>query len=157
PNLQPGQSAQLEIRGLMGQADLWVNGTQVSSRTVMQGSEPEYQFDVTSLIKSGANALALKMYPNNPGTMLTQDFNDWTQTARDQNTGIKYPVRLHISNAILLSDAHVNQKNADDYKSYSDLTVKGTVKNTTTSAQTTDVKATIKDPAGATVTTLTKS
>src|SRR3954471_2956414 len=136
PNLQPGQNATLEVRGIMGQADLWVNGTQVATRDLMQGSEPEFTFDVTSLLKPGANALALKLYPNNPGAMLTQDFNDWTQTARDQNTGLKYPVRLHISNAVQLSDAHVNQANADDLKS-TDLTVKGMVKNTTATNQTT--------------------
>src|SRR3954447_19242770 len=148
PNLQPGQTAQLEVRGIMGQADLWGNGTQASTRDVIQRSEPEYRFDVTSLIRPGANALALKLYPNNPGTMLTQDFNDWTQTARDQNTGIKYPVRLHVANALQLSDAHVNQRNADDLKS-TDLTVKGVVKNTSAAPQTGDVKATILDPDGA--------
>ncbi|WP_081686186.1 glycoside hydrolase family 2 protein [Candidatus Solirubrobacter pratensis] len=147
PNLQPGQAATLEVRGIMGQADLWVNGTQVATRAELQGSEPEYTFDITSLIKPGANALALKLYPNDPGAMLTQDFNDWTQTARDQNTGLKYPVRLHVANALQLSDAHVNQKNADDMSS-SDLTVKGTVENTTQSPQAGDVDATISSPGG---------
>src|SRR4051794_20404409 len=156
PNLQPGQSASLEIRGIMGQADLWVNGTQVATRTVIQGSEPEYVFDVTSLVKPGANALALKLYPNNPGTMLTQDFNDWTQAARDQNTGIKYPVRLHVTNALHVSDFHVVQRNADDLSS-SDLTLKGVVKNTTASAQTGVVDATIADPDGAKVTDLSQT
>src|SRR3954454_9190722 len=148
PNLQPGQAAELQVRGIMGQADLWVNGTQVAGRDVIQGSEPEYRFDITSLLRPGANAVALKLYPNDPGAMLTQDFNDWTQTARDQNTGIKYPVRLHVANAVALSDAHVVQRNADDLKS-TDLTVKGVVKNTSASAQTADVKATILDPDGA--------
>ncbi len=147
PNLQPGQSAELQVRGIMGKADLWVNGTQVSTEAVLQGSEPEYDFDITSLIKPGANAIALKLYPNNPGAMLNQDFNDWTQAARDQNTGLKYPVRLHVSNALALSDAHVNQVNAADMSSC-DLTLKGTVKNTTASAQTGDVDATITDPSG---------
>jgi exo-1,4-beta-D-glucosaminidase len=69
-----------------------VNGVQVATRDTIQGSEPEYTFDITDLVNgSSRNALALKLYPNNPGAMLTQDFNDWTQTARDQNTGIKYP------------------------------------------------------------------
>ena len=84
----------------MGKADLWVNGTQVSTPDILQGSEPEYDFDITSLIKPGANAIALKLYANNPGAMLNQDFNDWTQAARDQNTGLKYPVRLHVSNTL---------------------------------------------------------
>ena len=114
PDLKPGQNAELQIRGIMGKADLWVNGTQVSTQAVLQGSEPEYDFDITSLIKPGANAIALKLYANNPGAMLNQDFNDWTQAARDQNTGLKYPVRLHVSNTLALSDAHVNQVNAED-------------------------------------------
>jgi len=147
-SLQPGQNAELQIRGIMGKADLWVNGTQVSTQDVLQGSEPEYDFDVTSLLKPGANAIALKLYPNNPGAMLNQDFNDWTQAARDQNTGLKYPVRLHVSDTLQLSDSHVNQANAEDLSS-TDLTVKGTVKNTSGSAQTGDVDATITDPSGA--------
>ena len=82
--------------------------------------------------------------------MLNQDFNDWTQAARDQNTGLKYPVRLHVSNTLALSDAHVNQANADDLSS-TDLTVKGTVKNTSGDAQTGDVDATITAPDGSKV------
>ena len=148
PNLQAGQNAELQVRGIMGKADLWVNGTLVADQNVLQGSEPEYDFDVTSLLKPGANAIALKLYPNNPGAMLNQDFNDWTQTARDQNTGIKYPIRLHVSNALRLSDAHVNQANAEDLSS-TDLTVKGSVTNTSATEQTGDVDATITDPDGA--------
>jgi exo-1,4-beta-D-glucosaminidase len=147
PDLKAGQSAELQIRGIMGKADLWVNGTQVSTQAVLQGSEPEYDFDITSLIKPGANAIALKLYANNPGAMLNQDFNDWTQAARDQNTGLKYPVRLHVSNTLALSDAHVNQVNAEDLSS-TDLTLKGTVKNTSAAAQTGDIDATITDPSG---------
>src|SRR3954469_25180800 len=156
PNLQGGQNASLEIRGIMGQADLWVNGTQISTRSVIQGSEPEYVFDITSLVKPGANALALKLYPNNPGTMLTQDFNDWTQAARDQNTGIKYPVRLHVTNALHVSDFHIVQSNAENL-SASDLTVKGVVKNTSATDQTGDVKATILEPDGANPINLTQT
>src|SRR4051794_27546380 len=147
PDLKPGQSAELQVRGIMGKADLWVNGTQVSTQAVLQGSEPEYDFDITSLVKPGANAIALKLYPNDPGAMLNQDFNDWTQAARDQNTGLKYPVRLHVSNALQLSDAHVNQANAEDLSS-TELTLKGTVKNTSATAQTGDLDATITDPSG---------
>src|SRR3954447_1629174 len=149
PDLKAGQSAELQVRGIMGKADLWVNGTQVSTRAVLQACEPEYDFDITSLVRPGANAIALKLYLNDPSAMLNQDFNDWTQTARDQNTGLKYPVRLHVSNALALSDAHVNQVNAEDFSS-SELTLKGTVENTSASAQTGDVDATIPAPSGPT-------
>jgi exo-1,4-beta-D-glucosaminidase len=147
PKLGPDQNATLEVRGVMGEADLWVNGVQVATRDTIQGSEAEYDFDITDLVQPGANVVAFKIYPNDPSAMLTQDFNDWTQTARDQNTGIKYPVRLHISNALQLSDMHVVEDNASDMSS-SDLTVKGTVTNTSNEAQTGDVDATVTDPQG---------
>ncbi|SNT49695.1 exo-1,4-beta-D-glucosaminidase [Asanoa hainanensis] len=138
----------LEVRGIMGQADLWVNGVQLATKDVIQGSEPEYTFDITDLVKGNSpNALAFQIYPNVPGEMLTQDFNDWTQAARDQNTGIKYPVRLHVSDTFRLDDAHVVQANAADLSS-SDLTVKGTVTNTSRKSRTATVNATITDPRG---------
>ncbi|MEV4760002.1 beta-mannosidase [Micromonospora sp. NPDC049559] len=144
----PDRNVLLEVRGIMGQADLWVNGVQVATRDVLQGSEPEYTLDITHLVNGASpNALAFKIYPNNPGAMLTQDFNDWTQAARDQNTGIKYPVRLHMSNTFRLDDVHVVQDNAADLSS-SDLTVKGTVTNTSPKSRTADVDATITDPRG---------
>ena len=148
---QPGgtdRNLMLEVRGIMGQADLWVNGVQLATKDVLQGSEPVYTFDVTDLVNgAGPNALAFKIYPNNPGEMLTQDFNDWTQAARDQNTGIKYPIRLHMSNTFRLDDVHVVQANAADLSS-SDLTVKGTVTNTSRRSRTANVNATITDPQG---------
>jgi exo-1,4-beta-D-glucosaminidase len=144
----PGRNVLLEVRGIMGQADLWVNGVQLATRDVLQGSEPEYTFDITDLVDGASpNALAFKIYPNIPGSMLTQDFNDWTQTARDQNTGIKYPIRLHMSNTFRLDDVHVVQRNAADLSS-SDLTIKGTVTNTSTTSRTGDVDAIITDPQG---------
>ena len=144
----PGENATLEVRGIMGQADLWVNGVEVATRATIQGSEPEYSFDITRLVEGRKrNAVALRLYPNDPGSMLTQDFNDWTQTARDQNTGIKYPVRLHLSNALQLRDVHVVQRNARDM-SWSALTVKGTVTNTSSARRRGDIAAMIVDPRG---------
>jgi exo-1,4-beta-D-glucosaminidase len=156
PNLHTGQHALLRVRGIMGQADVWVNGTQVATRDEVQGSEPEYEFDVTSLLTNGRNTVAFRLHPNNPDTMLTQDFNDWTQTARDQNTGIKYPVKLHVSDALRLSDMHVVQDNAADM-SHSDLTVKGTVANVTDEPQSGDVSATVSDPRGRGVATVRRT
>ena len=156
PSLHPGQHAQLLVRGIMGEADLWVNGTLVATRDTLQGSEPEYAFDVTDLLQPGTNSVAFKLYANNPDAMLNQDFNDWTQTARDQNTGLKYPIKLHLSDALRLSDMHVVQHNASDMSS-SGLTVKGTVTNLTGSPQAGDASARVVDPDGSTIATLHKT
>ncbi len=52
------------------------------------------------------------MYPNDPNTMFTLDNVDWTQIPPDNNTGIQFPVQLHTSAALAISDAHVVERNA---------------------------------------------
>jgi exo-1,4-beta-D-glucosaminidase len=80
PNLGTGQYAKLIINGVVGQADVWVNGTEVSTEAVVEGAFASYTFDITSLIKSGTNSLAFKLYPNNPMTMFTLgEFNNEVQ------------------------------------------------------------------------------
>ena len=49
------------------------------------------------LVTPGTNALALKVYPNNPNKMFTLDNVDWTQIPPDNNTGIQFPVQLTAS------------------------------------------------------------
>ncbi len=65
--------------------------------STVQGDYTRYTFDVTGLLRRGANALALKVYPNNPNTMFTLDNVDWTQIPPDNNTGIQFPIQLHTS------------------------------------------------------------
>ena len=60
--------------------------------------------------------------------MFTLDNVDWTQIPPDNNTGIQFPVQLHTSGPLALSDAHVVQHNAADLSS-SALTVKADVTN----------------------------
>ncbi len=50
------------------------------------------------------NTLALEVYPNNPNTMFTLDNVDWTQIPPDNNTGIQFPIQLHTSGPLALSE-----------------------------------------------------
>ena len=61
----------------------------------MQGDFTRYTFDITNLLRRGANSLALEVYPNDPTTMFTLDNVDWTQIPPDNNTGIQFPIQLH--------------------------------------------------------------
>ncbi len=78
----------------------------------------------------GANALALKVYPNDPNTMFTLDNVDWTQIPPDNNTGIQFPIQLHTSGPLALADAHVVQHDARNFSS-AQLTLTGAVSNVT--------------------------
>jgi len=53
PNLTAGQNAKLIVNGVVGQADVWVNGTRVATQSTVQGAFTRYTFDVTSLLRAG--------------------------------------------------------------------------------------------------------
>jgi exo-1,4-beta-D-glucosaminidase len=146
-HLRRSQHAQLIINGVVGQADVWVNGTQVASQTTVQGAYARYAFDITGLVRPGDNSLALKVYPNNPNTMFTLDNVDWTQIPPDNNTGIQFPIQLHTSGPLALSNAHVVQHNARDLSS-SALTLKADVTNDASTPQTSEVSAVLSTPGG---------
>ncbi|MGN6681943.1 MAG: glycosyl hydrolase 2 galactose-binding domain-containing protein [Streptosporangiaceae bacterium] len=146
-NLGPGQHATLIVNGVVGQADAWVNGQEVATQDVIQGAYARYSFDVTGLLRSGTNTLALEVYPNDPSKMFTLDNVDWTQIPPDNNTGIQFPVQLQVSDAVALNNAHVTQNDAADL-STSALTVKADVTNNTATAQTATVKAVVTPPNG---------
>jgi exo-1,4-beta-D-glucosaminidase len=147
PALQPGQDAKLIVNGVVGKADVWVNGHQVATSGAVTGAYTRFTFDITALVVSGTNSLAIEMYPNDPTSMYTLDNVDWTQIPPDNNTGIQFPVQLQVGGALIDSNAHVLQANAADLSS-SALTVKADITNTTGSPQTGVVAATITPPGG---------
>ncbi len=146
-DLGAGEHAQLIVNGVVGQADLWVNGQELAGQATLQGDYARYAFDVTSLIHPGPNALALEVYPNDPQRMFTLDDVDWNQIPPDNNTGIQFPIQLHTSGALSIAGAHVLEDNAADLSS-SQLTLEGEVSNNTASSQTATVSATLTAPTG---------
>jgi exo-1,4-beta-D-glucosaminidase len=150
-----GQSAKLVINGVVGKADVWVNGTEVATSATVAGAYAKRVFDITSLLVSGTNSLAIEMYPNNPNAMLTLDNVDWTQIPPDNNTGIQFPVQLQTGGPLIDGNAHVIQNTAANLSS-SALTVKTDITNTSATSQTGVVSATITPPSG-TATTLTQT
>src|SRR5215475_2236343 len=146
-DLRSGQTASLIVNGVVGAADVWVNGTMVADQTTVTGAYTKFAFDVTGLLRSGTNTLAVKMYPNDPNKMLTLDDVDWNQIPPDNNTGIQFPVQLAVDGTLSVGNAHVLQANAADF-SRSRLTVRTDVTNNTGSPQTGAVTAAITSPGG---------
>jgi hypothetical protein len=143
-----GHHAELIINGIVGQADVWVNGTEVATQDTVSGDYTQYTFDITGLLHRGqANSIALEVYPNQPRTMFTLDNVDWTEIPPDHNSGIQFPIQIDFYGGLELSNAHVVENNAPDMSS-SALTVKGDVTNPTGAPQTATVSATVKDPQG---------
>ncbi len=142
------QHVHLIVNGVVGKADVWVNGHEVATRATVQGDFTRFSFDVTGLLRSGANAVALKVYPNDPNKMFTLDNVDWSQIPPDNNTGIQFPVQLHTGGPLAISDAHVLQHDAANM-SRAHLTLTATVSNVTGRAQHGTITAHLRAPAGA--------
>ncbi len=126
---------------------MWVNGTEVATQETVQGDYTRYTFDISELLRRGVNTLALEVYPNDPNTMFTLDNVDWTQIPPDNNTGIQFPIQLHTSGPLALSNAHVVQDDAPDLSTAA-LTVKADVTNHASTRQTGELSATVEAPAG---------
>src|SRR5256885_1139938 len=80
------------VNGVVGAADVGVNGSEVATKSTVVGAYTRFTFDVTGHMRSGTNSVALEVYPNNPKSMLTLDDVDWNQVPPDNNTGIQFPV-----------------------------------------------------------------
>ncbi|MFE9423296.1 beta-mannosidase [Kitasatospora sp. NPDC006697] len=142
-----GRSARLVLNGVIGAADVWVNGTEVATAATVTGGYAQHVLDITKLLRPGGNSLAIELHPNDPNSMLTLDDVDWTQIPPDNNTGIQFPVQLQSGGPLIDGNAHVLQDTSADLKS-SRLTVKTDVTNTTGSPQTGTVTATVTPPGG---------
>src|SRR5215472_16737398 len=105
PNLVPGQVATLIVNGVVGSANVWVNGTEVATSATVTGAYTRFTFNLTNLIP-GANSLAIEVNPNNPTSMFTLDNVDWTQIPPDNNTGIQFPVQLQVDGALAVGNSH---------------------------------------------------
>src|SRR6266702_2350013 len=150
-NLTSGQAASLIVNGVVGKADVWLDGKELATNSTVTGAYTKFTFNVTSTLKAGTNSLAVEVFPNDPTKMLTVDDVDWNQIPPDNNTGIQFPVLLEVSNALSVGNAHVNQSNAANLSS-SSLTVKTDVTNNSGSSQTGTATATINANTTTTVT-----
>jgi exo-1,4-beta-D-glucosaminidase len=156
PNLTAGQTATLIVNGVVGSANVWVNGTQAAASSTVTGAYTRFTFNITGLIRSGTNSLAIEINPNDPTSMYTLDNVDWTQIPPDNNTGIQFPVQLQVDGALAVGNSHVNQSNVANLSSAA-LTVRTDVTNYTSSAQTAAVTATITPPNNGTPVTVTQN
>src|SRR5262249_57830226 len=110
--LASGQVANLIVNGVVGSANVWVNGTEVATSATVTGAYTRFSFNITNLVVAGTNSLAIEINPNDPTSMFTVDNVDWTQIPPDNNTGIQFPVQLQAYGALAVANSHVNQSDA---------------------------------------------
>ncbi len=118
-----GEQVWLHFRGVNYSCDVYFNGTKLNE-TVHKGMFLSQTYNITSLLQTGNNRLAVIVYPpdfvGNPnggqggdGTIaknVTQQYVagwDWIQPIRDRNTGIWDKVIIEKTGAIRVKNIHV--------------------------------------------------
>ncbi|MEO7066656.1 MAG: sugar-binding domain-containing protein [Rhodanobacter sp.] len=83
----PGGHTLLRSNGIVGGADVWLNGHLVAPRAELRGAYPVRVFDVTPWVHEGVNTLALRVHSADPQLDLSMGWVDWNPQPPDNNMG----------------------------------------------------------------------
>ncbi|GAA2360087.1 glycosyl hydrolase 2 galactose-binding domain-containing protein [Dactylosporangium salmoneum] len=133
----------VNVSGVLSKADVWVNGTQVATSGTVAGAYTQHELDLTAIVHSGVNSIAVKVYPNDPNRDLTMGWIDWVQTPPDKNMGIVRDVLLRRSGTVALRNAHVVTKLSTPALDSATLTAKVDVRNDAAAAVTATVAGSV--------------
>lgn len=130
----------LHLAGVIPRADGWLNGTRIADAGTVAdggfvgsgsvgsgfvgGAHNATDIDVTSLVRPGVNALALRVEPADPRADLAIGWIDWNPWPPDNNMGIWQDVTLHQSGPVTLSDTRVGTALALPGLGSADVTVR---------------------------------
>jgi len=142
PGAASATGARLVLEGINYAADVWLNGKLVARNSEVRGAFRVFELDVTGRIHEGVNALALLVYPPQPGDF-TIGFVDWNPAPPDANMGIWRPVKLRLSGSVALDDVAVTSELAAS-SARAELTVGATLTNVTDREVTATVAGTLE-------------
>lgn len=83
----PGRHTLLRSNGIIGGADVWLNGRQIARREDLRGAYPVRVLDITSSVHAGTNTLALRVHAADPQLELSMGWVDWNPQPPDNNMG----------------------------------------------------------------------
>jgi exo-1,4-beta-D-glucosaminidase len=125
--IKKGQHITLNFDGISYYANIWLNGKLLASRDSTFGAFRRFSYDVTGLVSSKSNLLAVEVFRAQPG-----DFNlgfvDWNPRPADENMGIWREVYLEISGDVSLHNMYV-ESDLNPSLNEASLTVKTSLKN----------------------------
>jgi exo-1,4-beta-D-glucosaminidase len=101
-----GRSRALHLDGLNYRANVWVNGKQLGDSRDVVGAFRAFEFDITSAVRAGANAVAVEVFGPGPQDLAFM-WVDWNPTPADKNMGLWQPVYVTESGPLALRHPHV--------------------------------------------------
>ncbi|MEU8473224.1 sugar-binding domain-containing protein [Streptomyces sp. NPDC029006] len=124
-----GRRTFLDFSGVVSAADVYVNGHRVAGAAEVAGAYTRHELDITPLVRSGTNAVAFRVRPNDPGRDLTMGWLDWLQPPPDRNMGLVRDVLVRQGGPVALRDTHVLTELAVPSLATARLTVKARARN----------------------------
>jgi exo-1,4-beta-D-glucosaminidase len=106
---QAGGAVLLEFDGINYAADVWLNGRPVAGADRARGAFRRFQYDVSGLVVTGRNVLAVEVVPPRPGDF-TIGFVDWNPPAPDRDMGLFRPVRLRFCDGVSIENPFVQTR-----------------------------------------------
>jgi len=103
---QAEKVARLQFAGINYSADIWLNGELLAGRQEIVGAFRVHELAVGSRLNAGSNAIAVKVYPPDPGDF-TIGFVDWNPRPPDKNMGIWRPVTLRLTGDVSVDHLYV--------------------------------------------------
>ncbi|MFJ7728754.1 FIMAH domain-containing protein [Neobacillus sp. NPDC097160] len=158
PSAEQGKKIFVNFQGIGYQADIWINGTKIANKSDIIGSFRTYELDISNYVTADGktkNTIAVEVTKSNFGKDFSVYWVDWVPRPSDNNMGLWRDVFITTSSAVTTRNPFVISKVDPDLSSaslnaYVDLT------NYSNSPVSGTVDATIKDPNGAVVTTLSQ-
>jgi exo-1,4-beta-D-glucosaminidase len=139
PGLFAGKTVWLNFGGINYRANIFLNGKQIADSNQVAGAWRTYEFNVTSTLKQGENALAVQVWaPAENSLAIT--FVDWNPSPPDKNMGLFRDVYLTTSGPVALRYPAVVSKVDSPANDGAHLTVTALAKNGSDRA----VKGTLK-------------
>ena len=141
---QPGTHTFLKLNGgIISRGEIWLNGKKVAGTDQVVGAYPTHEFDVTSLLRKGDNALAIRASSSDPQNDLLIHFIDWAQLPPDRNQGIFRDVQFTPSGPVSLRNPRVDSDLPLPSLSSAKITTKVDARNNTGAAVNAEVTATV--------------
>ncbi|HWG37359.1 MAG TPA: glycoside hydrolase family 2 protein [Terriglobales bacterium] len=129
-----GKTVWLDFKGINYRANIWLNGHQLASAGEAQGTFRRFEYEVTSAVQAGANALAVEVFaPRVQDLAIT--FVDWNPMPPDKDMGLWGKVELRASGPVAIRNPWVRTRLPLPSVASAALTVAATLVNASGSEQ----------------------
>lgn len=128
PEESDSQKVELTLDGITYGAQVWVNGTEIASRSETPGSYRAFHWEISKYLRPAGQPNAIAVLVDPPGVHdLTPSWVDWNITPQDKNMGIWRGATLRTHGGVRIAHPQVVSQVALPSAS---LTVRAEIQNT---------------------------